>query len=378
MVDSNMDHLAFIVHWLDVQAGVTWKYQLTYHASDKSLEMYDIKNRRTFLKRTEYPSVKPEHLYIGSIITVYSRQLHLMDYADEHTRKKLDQKRETTLAMIKPDAIEHIGKILNAIYGSGFLIKRMKMCHLSLTEAQQFYAVHQARPFFRTLTEFMSSGRVFAMELVTENAIAKWRKLIGPTNSDTARAEDPDSLRANFGTDNTMNACHGSDAPETAKQEVSFFFDRADVGRCAQLRDCSLAIVKPHAVTAGHAGAIIDQIAAHFEITALQQHILDQANAVEFLEVYKGVVPEYNGLVDELKSGPLIALEVTSRDGSPDVVQELREFCGPADPEIGKVLRPQSLRAQFGIDKVKNAVHCTDLPEDGPLESNFFFDILLS
>eukprot|EP00243_Klebsormidium_subtile_P004155 TRINITY_DN17940_c0_g1_i1.p1 TRINITY_DN17940_c0_g1~~TRINITY_DN17940_c0_g1_i1.p1 ORF type:complete len:379 (-),score=90.80 TRINITY_DN17940_c0_g1_i1:275-1411(-) len=378
MVDSSMDHLAFIVHWLDVQAGVTWKYQLTYHASDNSLEMYDIKNRRTFLKRTEYPSVKPEHLYIGSIITVYSRQLHLMDYADEHTRKKLDQKRETTLAMIKPDAIEHIGKILNAIYGSGFLIKRMKMCHLSLKEAQQFYAVHRDRPFFGTLTEFMSSGRVLAMELVAENAIAKWRKLIGPTNSDTARAEAPDSLRANFGTDNTRNACHGSDALETAKQEVSFFFDRGDVGRCAQLQDCSLAIVKPHAVTAGHAGAIVDQIAAYFEITAVQQHILDYANAVEFLEVYKGIVPEYNGLLDELRSGPLIALEVTSRDGSPDVVQEFREFCGPADPEIGKVLRPQSLRAQFGIDKVKNAVHCTDLPEDGALESNFFFDILLS
>ena len=81
-----------------------------------------------------------------------------------------------------------------------------------------FYAVHQGKPFFEALTDFMSSGRVLALELVAANAINKWRTLIGPTNSETARAEAPESLRARFGTDGTRNACHGSDAPDTAAQ----------------------------------------------------------------------------------------------------------------------------------------------------------------
>ena len=103
---------------------------------------------------------------------------------------------------------------------------------------------------------------------------------------------------------------------------------------------------------------------------------LDRSNAGEFFEVYKGVVPEYNSMVDELTSGAFIAIEISSEGGNP--VESLREFCGPADPEIARVLRPRSLRAQFGVNKVQNAIHCTDLPEDGELESNYFFNILIS
>ena len=80
-------------------------------------------------------------------------------------------------------------------------------------------------------------------------------------------------------------------------------------------------------------------------------------------------------MVDEFSKGPLIAFEVVDPDGA-DPCEPFRELCGPADPEIGSVLRPQSLRAKFGDTKVANAVHCTDLPEDGELEVNYFFDIL--
>lgn len=80
-------------------------------------------------------------------------------------------------------------------------------------------------------------------------------------------------------------------------------------------------------------------------------------------------------MVDELSAGPFVAFEVMDPDGA-DPCEPFREMCGPADPEIGKVLRPASLRAQYGLTKVSNAVHCTDLPEDGALEVNYFFDIL--
>lgn len=105
---------------------------------------------------------------------------------------------------------------------------KLRMCHLSKAEACAFYEVHQGKPFFEKLTTFISSGKIVAMELVTGNAIAKWRQLIGPTNSDTARSEAPDSLRAKFGTDGTQNACHGSDAPDTAAQVRSLTLRVAD------------------------------------------------------------------------------------------------------------------------------------------------------
>jgi nucleoside-diphosphate kinase len=98
------------------------------------------------------------------------------------------------------------------------MCSKMRMCKLSKAEACSFYEVHQGKPFYEKLTDFMSSGKILAMELVASDAIAKWRQLIGPTNSETARQQAPHSLRARFGTDNTMNACHASDAPDTAAQ----------------------------------------------------------------------------------------------------------------------------------------------------------------
>lgn len=341
--------------------------------------MFDIKNRRHFLKRVKNDDIRPDMLFIGAVLNVYSRQLKIIDYCDEYTRGKVDSRSERTLAMVKPDAIKHLGKILHAIYQSGFIISNMKMCKLSKREAEEFYAVHRGKPFYDTLTDFMSSGRIVAMELVASGAIKKWRDLLGPTDSDQARIEAPDSIRAHFGTNKTYNACHGSDAPETAAEELAFFFRNKFVGKCDVGRGTTLAVIKPHVVKDGSAGLIIDLIQENFALTALQNFTLDKIAAAEFYEVYKGVLApgEFNGMVDELAAGGCIALEVADRDGA-DPVEPFRELCGPMDPELGRVLRPKSLRAMFGLDKARNAVHCTDLPEDGELEVNYFFTILAS
>lgn len=137
-------------------------------------------------------------------------------------RCRLEKKRQQyscrTLAMIKPDAVQHAGAIIHALEQEGFLISKLRMCQLTKAEACQFYDVHNGKPFFDKLTGFMSSGSIIAMELLAKDAIAKWRALIGPTDSNQARATAPNSIRAQFGTDGTCNACHGSDAVETADQ----------------------------------------------------------------------------------------------------------------------------------------------------------------
>ena len=105
--------------------------------------------------------------------------------------------------MIKPDCYKHIGKIIDAIYVNGFKISQMKMSRFSTATASEFYGEHKGKPFFPNLQAFVTSDVVVGMELVAESAIDKWRSLIGPTNTQKAKAEAPESLRALFGTDGT-------------------------------------------------------------------------------------------------------------------------------------------------------------------------------
>jgi nucleoside-diphosphate kinase len=127
------------------------------------------------------------------------------------------------LAIIKPDAVQRklAGRILQRIEGEGFTVRGLKRVHLSRAEAEGFYAVHRERPFFGSLTSFMSSGPAIVLVLEADDAIKKWRTLMGAT--DPAKA-DAGTLRKEFAESIERNATHGSDAPETAAYEIGYFF----------------------------------------------------------------------------------------------------------------------------------------------------------
>ena len=135
---------------------------------------------------------------------------------------------ERTLAIIKPDAVARqlVGRIIQRIEAAGFQIRAMKRVHLSKQEADGFYAVHRERPFFGSLTAFMSSGPSVVMVLEAPNAIKTWRALMGAT--DPAKA-DAGTLRKEFAESIERNATHGSDAPETAAFEIGYFFAGVDL-----------------------------------------------------------------------------------------------------------------------------------------------------
>lgn len=135
---------------------------------------------------------------------------------------------ERTLAIIKPDAVERklAGKILQRIEDEGFSIRAMQRVHLTRREAEGFYAVHRERPFFGSLTAFMSSGPAIVIVLEAADAIRKWRTLMGAT--DPAKA-DAGTLRKAFAESIERNATHGSDAPETASYEIGYFFRGVDL-----------------------------------------------------------------------------------------------------------------------------------------------------
>lgn len=135
---------------------------------------------------------------------------------------------EQTLAIIKPDAVERnlVGKILRKAEEAGLKIAALKMLKLSKEEAQGFYYVHRERPFFDSLTEFMSSGPIVVAILQGEKAIERWRSLMGAT--DPAKAEEG-TIRKAFGLNVEKNSVHGSDSTESAVYEIAYFFSKMEV-----------------------------------------------------------------------------------------------------------------------------------------------------
>ena len=135
---------------------------------------------------------------------------------------------ERTFAIIKPDAVERkiTGKVLAKIEEAGFGIVGMKKIHLSKAQAEGFYYVHKERPFFNDLCSFMSRSPVVVLVLERENAIAKWREVMGATNPANA---EPGTISKEFGVSIEENSAHGSDAPETAAFEIPYFFSQLEL-----------------------------------------------------------------------------------------------------------------------------------------------------
>ena len=135
---------------------------------------------------------------------------------------------EKTFAIIKPDAYKagYAGKIIDAVNEAGLKIAALKLVHMTKEQAGGFYAVHKDKPFFKDVCEFMSSGPCFVMILTGDNAIKRWRELMGATNPEQA---DEGTLRKRFGANIQNNATHGSDAPETAAFEMGYFFNAFEI-----------------------------------------------------------------------------------------------------------------------------------------------------
>eukprot|EP00696_Hemimastix_kukwesjijk_P000595 gnl/Hemi2/10794_TR3695_c0_g1_i1.p1 gnl/Hemi2/10794_TR3695_c0_g1~~gnl/Hemi2/10794_TR3695_c0_g1_i1.p1 ORF type:complete len:388 (+),score=129.22 gnl/Hemi2/10794_TR3695_c0_g1_i1:97-1164(+) len=346
------ERFSFVADWYDKAASLNRRFTLFFFGTNNSVELFDMKQRRTFLKRSPIGGLVLRDLFIGNTVTVFGRQLKIVEYADEFTRSRLGACSEKTTGIIYPDGYPALGKILQLIHDDGFLVGNIFMRKLDRDQAAQALRDQASEPTFSQTTERISGDIIAVLELVAVDAVAKWKVLI-------------ENLRPQFG-----DVFFGSNSVQAAQKELAYL---KALPNTAIFDNCTLCIIKPHAVLRGSAGPVVDRIISQgFDISAMQLYSLDRTTAEEFLEVYRDVVPEYNALAEELSSGPCIAMEVRQESA----VNRMRELCGPADPEIGKVLRPTSLRAQFAEDRVKNALHCTDLEEDGILEVEYFFSIL--
>ena len=245
-----------------------------------------------------------------------------------------------------------IGKIIDIIQTSGFVISKLKMNKLSTKEELNYLKIHNTN---EVSAELLGSDFVVGMELVKSNAVAELKKLLNEVINSSVK-EGPAMI------------C--SEDANMAIQEIKYYFS---LKHQPQLSNCSLLVIKPHIIEEGKAGKLIDIILNEgFEISSMTMIYLDKETAENFFDVYKGFLPEYSAIITHLISGPIIALELRQDD----VVQKLRALVGPHDPVIAKALRPHTFRALFGIDRVRNVCHCTDLPEDGVLECQYFFELV--
>ena len=360
----------FKLEYFDERAELIRPYVLTYRTERDEIEIFDTKNRRPFLRRTVEHSVRLKDLVPGGLLTLNGRQYTIVDYADENTRRAFSDMMQRTLLLIKPQFSQRLGETLDRIYQAGLFVMQLRMGMLA-RDAAALVCSDSSDP--AGAVQFATSGPVIAMEIVGQNSVSKVQEMVGSA-SDVARRESP-TLRGQFGRSATEDFAHASGSVDAAIKELDAVFGNRSVRLVSSLDRTSLLVIKPHAMKAGVAGKIVKQLVDNgFFILGAMIASLDLEQAAEFYDVYRGVVDEFTDMTKELSSGLCLAIEVAKDDG--DVVQDLRALCGPRDVPIAKAIEPASIRAKYGVDLVKNAVHCTDLPDDTYLECEYFFKLL--
>eukprot|EP00405_Crypthecodinium_cohnii_P025329 CAMPEP_0206495362 /NCGR_PEP_ID=MMETSP0324_2-20121206/48471_1 /ASSEMBLY_ACC=CAM_ASM_000836 /TAXON_ID=2866 /ORGANISM="Crypthecodinium cohnii, Strain Seligo" /LENGTH=354 /DNA_ID=CAMNT_0053979579 /DNA_START=79 /DNA_END=1144 /DNA_ORIENTATION=+ len=321
MVDA--DKYNFQCEHYDEASQMTREFLLTLYVkpppSPSELSLCDVQAKRVFLKKGVYDQDGPirlEDLYVNGTVVICARKFKVISHVDDATRKHFAKNGSLCQVDIDESAFSSAGIVIDAAFGSGLGVKRI-----------------------RTVATGKSTS--LTMEFVGAHAMEAMDGVVKTTGLGGSVQVLP-------------SAC-STDQIFQGQQNTAKY-------------DGSILIIRPHAVREGYTGTIFQTLVQEgFQISAVQSYSLTRSQVENFYEVYKTVLPSahYAAMVAELASGVCIVLEVR---GSDDVVGRLRELCGPFDVEIARHLRPGTLRAQLGRDNVHNAVHCTDLPEDGVLD----------
>ncbi|CAB3256507.1 unnamed protein product [Arctia plantaginis] len=378
MVWDYFDKFSFVCDMYNEDAGKIEELILNFFPYDNSVQVLNPDKGKNLLRRVQIPSINFAKLQIGNIVNVFSKLLLITDCVPA-TRRTLFKNVESTFAMIKPILPKDHGKIITYIMKKGFRIVRMKNGKISKDFALELYKNISGNSMLPIIIDYVTSGEIIGLELSAPNAVLNFRQCLGATEPSEAA---PGTIRRLYGENILRNVAHGCNTVEESAEILELFFGYEKglprIPFRATFKDCTCCIIKPHVVIDGNVGAIHEQISTSglFYISAMAMFTVKLCNALEFYEVYKGVLPEYEAMAIQLAEGKCIALEVKCTDSTKNVVCEFRKLCGPRDPDLCRQLYPESIRAQYGKNIVQNAVHCTDLPEDGESEVEYFFKFL--
>ena len=345
---------SFILSWEQPQAALVKKYKMTYYervGKQPDIELFDMKTGKLFLKRVTY-NLPEEELFVGNQITIFARQMTLEEFGDARTASRYST---ANLLVVVPFDPKLVGYVLKEVAENQLQSKLedVRMISFSRSDARRLSG----------LGADARNARVLESEAVLAINIRASGKQISQETFEGCMQQLQGNVwvPAFANHSQALAQVFSNNALDSARRTT------------ARMQDCSVCIVKAHAVQSGHVPEIVnDLFAAGLVITAMKSLSLTRVEAQEFLEVYKGVVPNFPALVDELCRSRVVAIEVCGEDA----VRRLRQCAGPIDFSIAKQIRPDTLRARYGRDSVQNAVHVTDLPEDGVLESEYLFEIL--
>ena len=363
------DSLLFVVEWYDPLPQLRKQYLLKYFPDQNMVEMVDVKSKKMFLKKSACPeTIGREDFYIGSKILLYSRELEIIDYGDLKTKEKLSYQVQTVVMIFSNQVYQYWGKLLEELLlnnQSKLTIINMKTFLWNANQVHKVVTGCLERDMDRSyLTEHQDN-----VSLVTvmngENAFSVVEKVLEKCkqNLPLQNLNEAAIVSTTNGMQSSSLYAYLFTDPSTASQFPS----------TVTLDNSTCVIIKPHAVKARTTGAIINHIISQgYEISAIRSLNFERVQAEEFLEVYKGVIPEYTDHTIQLSSGLSIALEIRAQNA----VETFRLTAGPWDVDMAKELRPDTIRALYGMNRIMNAIHCTDLPEDAELENEYCFKLL--
>lgn len=386
--------LSFIAEWFDSDPQVTKKYLLKYYPSTQEVEMKGTSTRTKFLKRTKMDnqSLTKSDFYIGAAIILFSRDLKLVDYGDNYTRELLCSLSETSIVLVTPSGSAQVGTIVRSIEEADLTLVNMKTFRIeddlifetalmlginqndlklglgdkddhstSSMDDEMNYCIAIEFRGEKCIEHLLNTTSVVQQQMREKNNHVRKNILIAASNPE----------KVNLWKDLFITCKH----PPTALYNTRNNDDMMGmIKKSSKHSSSSCVIIKPHAIKARKAGVIINDILLHrklYNISAMQIFHLDRIRAVEFYEAYRTAVTKFYSMVDELCSGPILVLEICC-----DVDEFRNTVAGPYDVEMAKSLYPDTIRAKFGKDRIQNAIHCTDLPEESVNELSYFFDIL--
>ena len=289
---------------------------------------------------------------MGGKVLIYSRELDIIDYGDNHTRNLLQHQMQQALVILSQSSYSLWGKIIANLESREMNVLKFKSIVVTDILVEQ---IMQELGNAQGDDMLIVDGLALVMVLQGENGFQK----VQSVRSYYAKEYGHDFIASD------------NDRITSALSDLVFNSNRLSTA-CFDNSTC--CIIKPHALRERLCGQVIDIIlTAGFEITAAEALFFDRSKAEEFLEVYKGVIPEYVDQTLQLSSGLCVALELRGQDA----VSMFRKLAGPWDVDIAKELFPESIRGRFGADKVRCVVHCTDLEEDAKLECHYCFRVMV-
>jgi nucleoside-diphosphate kinase len=330
--------LGFEVEYFDEISGIVQPMYLKFWIQDNTLEIMQQSNNKAFLKRIYSPNIRPHDLFIGSSLTIFSRVYILKKYANIATERYM--KAKETHYLVVSNSMDSVTKVIQTAQKMGLVLGSVRTNASSSVMSFDDVVIDQDS----TLIEFVGFN----------SSKSEFHQTI----STTTKYNDVSIV-------------------ELSQDRIQDIF-HACKGRVAVASNSTLCFIKPHAVKSQQTGDIMQSILSNgFAVQAVLSIHMTLSMAEELIDIYRTVLPNYIATAEQLCSGPAIALMVTSSDACKQTtVEDFRELCGPVYPELAAAVRPKSIRARYGASPSMNAVHCTDLAEDGEMECRYIFDTL--